>query len=481
MSNKKLNRQEIDKLKEEIKNRLLHKEDELYEEYEDISSEEMAEELLKFISEKELEDYLEEIHTVDVAESMEEIEDDKELIRIFNMLSLENQVEIIEDADEDLQKRIIELLDVEDVIELFTEMSPDDIVDILGYINIYKSKEILNKMKRSEANKIRELLGYEEDTAGGIMTTEYIAFKSNLKVKDVIIKIKDIAPRTEYIDTIFVLDDKKELIATAELRDLLIADDQMLLCDIMEENVISVYPEEDQEEIAKLVSKYGLKVVPVINNKRNLLGIITIDDIIEVIQEENTEDILRLGGLNQEEELDTELKYSILKRLPWLIINLFTAFIASFTVGLFSDTISQVVVLAAAMPIVSGMGGNVGTQSLAVTIRAIALGEVDSRDNYIISIKYIALGFLNGAILGIFAGIIVYILYTEIYLSLIIFLSMIGNSLIACLVGYLIPITLKKMKIDPAMASSVILTTITDVCGFFLFLGLATLFIDKLS
>ena len=168
------------------------------------------------------------------------------------------------------------------------------------------------------------------------------------------------------------------------------------------------------------------------------------------------------------------------KRLPWLLINLVTAFLASFTVGLFSKTIDTVVALAVAMPIVSGMGGNAGTQSLAVTIRSIALGEYYEDENFEVSIRYVFLGFLNGIVLGIICGIIIYFMFGNKYLSLIIFLSMIGNCIIASLVGYLIPIGLKAIKVDPAMASAVLLTTITDVCGFFLFLGLATIYLHKL-
>lgn len=166
--------------------------------------------------------------------------------------------------------------------------------------------------------------------------------------------------------------------------------------------------------------------------------------------------------------------------MPWLLINLLTAFLASFTVGLFQGTIDKVVALAVTMPIVSGMGGNAGTQALAVTIRSIALGEHDNRDNLGVSIKYIILGFINGLVIGIICGLIISVAFKNVYLGIVILLSMVGNCIIACLVGYLIPIGLKAIKIDPAMASAVLLTTVTDVCGFFLFLGLATMFVTKL-
>lgn len=474
----KLSKEEVEELKDEIKARLSANDEE--EEEEELTSEEIAEDIKHLNTEEELTEYLEEVHNVDIAESFEEIESDEELLRVFNLLSDENKAEILEEADEDLQKRILYLIPEDEVLEIFSYMSPDDIADILGYIGFTKSKSLLNQMKRSEANKLRELLGYADDSAGGIMTTQYIAFKKNLNIKEVMEKIKLIAPRTEYIETIFVLDLDGTVIGEADLRDILIADENTLLEDITNENILSVRPNDDQEEVARLVSRYGLKVVPVINKRKNLLGIITIDDVVDVIQEENTEDILKLAGAGDDESLSTNLSESMKKRLPWLLINLVTAFLASFTVGLFSKTIDTVVALAVAMPIVSGMGGNAGTQSLAVTIRSIALGEYYEDENFEVSIRYVFLGFLNGIVLGIICGIIIYFMFGNKYLSLIIFLSMIGNCIIASLVGYLIPIGLKAIKVDPAMASAVLLTTITDVCGFFLFLGLATIYLHKL-
>lgn len=469
--------EELEELKNEIKNRML--EDNEEEEEEEISPEEMAEEIQKIDSEEELEEYFEENHYVDIAASFEELEDD-ELLRVFELMSDEQKANIIEQADEDLQERIIDLISDEEAIDILAYMSPDDIVDILGYIDIQKSKSILTKMKRSQANKIRELLGYEEDSAGGIMTTQYIAFKETLEIKDVMEKIKVIAPKTEVIETIFVINEKKELVGEADLRDILISSNDTKLSEITNENVISVYAEEDQEDVARLVSKYDLKVVPVINHRKNLLGIITIDDIIDVIQEENTEDILKLGGVSEEEDIYSDFLTSVRQRLPWLIVNLGTAFLASFVIGIFSGTIEKVVVLSAVMSIVTGMGGNAGTQALSVTIRALALGEIDSKDTLKIVGKSLLVGAINGSVLGLFCGVILYIIYGNMYIGLIMFLAMMGNLIIACIIGFIVPITLKMLKIDPAMASAVLLTTATDVCGFLLFLSLATLFIDKL-
>lgn len=441
--------------------------------------EEITEEIVKIHTKHELENYLKENHFIDIAESFEEL-DDSELKRILNLMSDESKAKVIEQADEELQEKILELFSDEEIIQIFSYMSPDDITDILGYIDFQKRKSILDNMKRTEANKLRELLGYEEDSAGGIMTTRYIAFREELLIKDIMAKIKIIASKTEVIEKIFVLNNKRELIGEADLRDILISPDDMQLMEIKNENVISVFPDVDQEDVARMVSKYDLKVIPVVSRRNQILGIITIDDIIDVILEEGTEDILKLGGVSEEENVNSKLLISIRKRLPWLVVNLGTAFLASFVVGTFQGTISKAVILATAMPIVAGMGGNAGTQSLTVTIRGIALGELSMIDNHKMVVKQIFVGFINGAVLGFITGSIMFIVNKNIFLGLIIFLAMIGNLTIACLTGFLIPVTLKRLKIDPALASAVLLTTFTDVCGFFLFLGLAQIFIQKL-
>lgn len=484
---RKLSKDEMNNLKEKIKNRLnegnsyksIPFEDDEFQFNNDVNYDELTNEIINVNTEEEASEIIDDYHIVDIVDGIDDVEDDQDLMRFFRLLNVENQALVLEESDEELQLRIIELLDYDEIIDIFEYMSPDDIADILGELDFSTSKAILDRMKRSEANKLRELLGYAEDTAGGIMTTRFIAFKKNLNVKEVLEKIKIIAPKLEYIDTIFVLNDKRELIGEVELRDIIISNDTVKLEDLMDENIIYVNATDDQEKVAQLASRYSLKVIPVVNNKKNLLGIITIDDIIDVIQEENTEDIFKMSGITEEEAVDSPFKEIIQNRLPWLLINLITAFLASFTVGLFSQTIDKVVALAVVMPIVSGMGGNAGTQALTVTIRGIALDNLNDEKLKTI-LKYTFIGIFNGTVLGIICGGIIYVMYHNIYLSFIIFLAMIGNFIIACVVGYLIPILLKAMKIDPAMASAVILTTLTDVFGFLQFLGLATIFINKL-
>lgn len=428
---------------------------------------------------KEIDDIYEHVQPIDLAQEVEELEDNQ-LEYLCNHIDDEKLAEILEESDEDLQIDIIDCLDNKRILKLFNYIPKDTIVDILGQLPIGKRKQLLTLMKADDQKVIEQLLGYEEETAGGIMTTEYIALNSNNTMMSALKKIKEIGPKTEVIDTIFVLNNKKQLIGTADLRDILVSDDETTLEDIMDNQVISVSPETDQEEVSLLVSKYDLTTIPVVNKNKALLGIITVDDIIDVIQEEHTEDMLHMHGVNKEESIDSSLSESIRMRLPWLIVNLITAFLASFTVKAFESTIEQIVALSATMTIVTGMGGNAGSQTLSIMIRSIALGEVHFKDCLPALLKEIGLGAIDGFITGAITGIIVYFLYGNIYLGIIICIAMVGNLIVSGIFGFVIPVALKAMHLDPALASSIFLTTATDVLGFFIFLELANLFLPYL-
>ncbi len=418
-------------------------------------------------------------YSVDLGIVMEKFSD-AELLYLCELLTNEKVADILEHAEEILQIRLMRILDNHRIINLLHFMSKDNIVDILGDMPVKNRKEIIKLMQIGERTIIQELLGYAEDTAGGIMTTEYISVKQKLTVAGTLQKIKEIAPKTEEINTIFILNGVNQLVGTVALRDLLLAENNAVLADIMRDNVISVEPEADQEEVARLVSKYDLPVIPVLSNRKVLLGIITVDDIIDVIVEEHTEDMLRLGGVSKEENIASSLLDSVRMRLPWLIINLLTAFLAAFTVSMFESTISQVVALAVVMPIVAGMGGNAGTQTLSIVVRSIALGEIKWGNNRRLVIKEILLGVINGGVTGALTGILIYFMFGNVYLGWIIFAAMICNLVIAGFFGFLVPLILKALHADPAVASSIFITTATDVFGFFIFLGLAKLFLQYL-
>lgn len=421
----------------------------------------------------------EDVRIVDLAMEMSNYTEE-EIQEVCNQLNDEQLAKILEQCDEKVIREIIKSQDNTRILRVFSYMAKDDIVDILGIIDIGNAKDLIKLMKEGDQTEIRELLGYKEDSAGGIMTTEYISIYNSLTVAETIRKIKEIAPKTELIDTIFLMNKRKQLVGTVELRDLFIADENEKLTQIANNNFIYVEPETDQEEVALLASKYDLKVIPVLNKRKVMLGIITIDDIVDVMVEEQTEDVLQMGGVDKEERLDSTVWQSVKMRFPWLFINLITAFLAAMTVKAFESTIAQVVALSSIMSIVTGMGGNAGTQTISIIIRNIAMGKVKLKDTWKLLLKEFLLGVIDGAGIGLITGIVVYFMYGNIYLGLIIFIAMIENLIIAGIAGLLIPIVLHKLHFDPALSSSIFLTTATDVLGFFFFLSLAKLFLPLL-
>ena len=421
---------------------------------------------------KELDLALNDIKYVDLALQLSEYED-KDIQRICTLLDDDGFAKVLEESEVKVQKKLISFISNERAINIFTHMQKDDIVDILGELNTGRRKELINAMKKGDGDEISRLLGYKDDSAGGIMTTEYIALYNRLTISQAIKVIKEITPKTEYIDTIYVMNNNKKIVGVAELRNLLVADENLTMEDITNTNFIYV-------EVAHLVSKYDLNAIPVLNNRKMMLGIITIDDIVDVLVEEQTEDILKMGGVAKEETLDSTIFESIRMRLPWLLVNLITAFLAALTVKAFESTIAQVVALSATMSIVTGMGGNAGTQTVSIIIRNLAMGKVKFKEVGRLLLKEILLGLVNGAVVGIVTGVVVAAIYSNVFLGIIIFLAMIGNLIISGFFGLIIPIVLEKLKIDPALSSSIFLTTATDVLGFFLFLSLASLFLPKL-
>ena len=402
---------------------------------------------------------------------------DKNILELCSALTDEKIAMILEQTDENSTNRILTYLTDEKVIKIFSYMPKDDIVDILGWLPVGRAKKLIKSMKTGDQNDIETLLGYKEDCAGGLMTTEYISLYEKMTVGEALQKIKSISPKTELLDTLFITSDEKKLVGTVELRDVLINDEKVNLDNLIDREFKFVYPETDQEKVAQMASKYDLNVIPVINKNKALLGIITIDDIVDVMEEEQTEDILKMGGVAKEETLDTSLKESVKLRFPWLFINLLTAFLASLTIKAFESTISQVVALSAIMSIVTGMGGNAGTQTISIIIRNIAIGNVRLKNVWKLIVKEIFLGLIDGALIGLITGIVVALIYKNFYLGIIMLIAMIGNLVVAGISGIIVPITLDKLHIDPALSSSIFLTTATDVLGFFIFLSLAKLFL----
>ena len=419
------------------------------------------------------------IEPIDFAQMAEDF-DDSTLKRVLSLLSDENRAKIFEEAEDDFRLRMAKLTDNHSLLNTFEYMQKDDIVDLLGDFPTGRRKEVLDLMKKDDRQIITKLLNYPEDSAGGIMTTAYLSLNEKLTVSQGLQKIREIAPRTEVIETIYVTDAQHRLTGSLDLRELLSAAKTETIRSIMDPGVIYVTPEVDQEEVAKKVSRYDLNSIPVVNAKKQLLGIITVDDVIDVIIEEHDEDMLQMAGVSSEERLNTSLGQSIRFRLPWLLVNLATAFLASFTVKMFESTINKVVALSAIMTIVSGMGGNAGTQTMSVLVRELSHNKITTAEALKGFFKEILLGVIDGAANGVVTGVAVYFIYGNFYLGVIVLVAMIGNMIVAGVFGFLVPLILDKIHADPAVASSIFVTTATDVLGFFIFLGLATIFMPLL-
>lgn len=412
---------------------------------------------------------------IDFAQMAEDFDDDT-LKRVLSLLSDENRAKVFEEAEDDFRLRMAKLTDNKSLLNTFEHMQKDDIVDLLGDFPTGRRKEVLDLMKTDDRQIITKLLNYPEDSAGGIMTTAYLSLNENLTISQGLQKIREIAPRTEVIETIYVTDAQHRLTGSLDLRELLSTAKTETIRSIMDPGVIYVTPEVDQEEVAKKVSRYDLNSIPVVNAKKQLLGIITVDDVIDVIIEEHDEDMLQMAGVSSEERLNTSLGQSIRFRLPWLLVNLATAFLASFTVKMFESTINKVVALSAIMTIVSGMGGNAGTQTMSVLVRELSHNKITTAEAVKGFFKEILLGIIDGAVNGVVTGVAVYFIYGNFYLGVIVLVAMIGNMIVAGVFGFLVPLVLDKIHADPAVASSIFVTTATDVLGFFIFLGLATIF-----
>lgn len=415
---------------------------------------------------------------IDIAQEAEDLDDD-DLARLPDMLTDDELASLLEESEDDQRIWIAHMLNDRRLLLAFHYMQKDDIVDILGDFPIGRRKTVVNLMKTDDRKIITDLLKYPEDSAGGIMTTGYVALKQERTVGQGLERIREVGPKTEYIDTIYIINEKRQLVGCVGLRDLLSSRRDTYIRDIMDVHVISVTPETDQEEAARIVSRYDLKALPVVS-RGQILGIITIDDIIDVIVDEADEDILQMGGVNKEETLDTPMWESVKMRLPWLLINLLTAFLASAVVKAFENTISQVVALSAIMTIISGMGGNAGTQTMSIVVRHLSKEDIDNKQFWHDLGKELTVGLIDGAVNGAVTGIVVLLMYRNVFLFPIVLMSMTGNLLIAGFFGLLVPVLIHKFHADPAIASSIFLTTATDCLGFFIFLGLAQLFMPLL-
>ncbi|MBK5257966.1 MAG: magnesium transporter [Thermoanaerobaculia bacterium] len=380
---------------------------------------------------------------------------------------------LLELDDADL-KEIIASTDDATVAAICSSSASDDAADLLDALDDERRQSVLELLGATHGAKLESLLEGEEETAGSLMNTDYLALVEDLSVAEAIEAIREY-PRKESFFYVYCIDAEGHLVGVLSLRNLILADASVKLRDIMVQSVVRTHVDSAPEEVAQLVSKYDLLSVPVVDVQNRLVGVVTVDDVLDVIQEQAEEDLLHLAGVDASERVTTPARISFRMRFPWLAINLATAFLASWVVSRFEGTIRNWTALAVFMPIVAGMGGNAGTQTLTVFVRGLALGEVDWRSGFHPVIKQMFVGFANGVTNGGLTMLIVGFWTGDWVLAVILFCAMVFNLVIAGVAGGLVPLALERYGFDPAVASSIFVTTFTDVGGFFSFLGLATL------
>ena len=415
-----------------------------------------------------------EIHPADAADIIEHLsEGDREKLIKLNNFKIDPEVFV--EMNESVQKEIIKFLASDSIVSILKNLESDDAIKILENIDEKNKNTILSSLPPKDKFALLESLSYPEDSAARIMQREFTAIPSNWSVGQTIDYLREDKDLPEQFLEIFIVDNEFKPIGTVPSSKVLRTPREAKMNSIMSESQLLIPVDMDKEEVGNLFENYNLNSACVVDKNNKLVGMITSDDVLTVLKEEAEEDVLRLAGVGNEEITDGIFKKTK-RRFNWLLLNLFTAVMASIVIGFFQEDIEKVVALAVLMPIVASMGGNAGMQTLAVTIRTIATNEL-TKNNFTQNVlKEFSIGILNGLIFAAISAIIVQIWFNDATLSLIISISMVLNMIVAGLFGILVPVTLKKMNIDPAIASSVFVTTITDVIGFLSFLGIGAYF-----
>jgi magnesium transporter len=383
---------------------------------------------------------------------------------VFTHLDPGFAAELLKALPPDILKEIIEKLGPQQGAAIFVRL-PQEI-----------QTSFLQHLPEKNKIEIQELLTFPENSAGRMMSTDFLAFHADIHVEGAIHKIRSFVKKKLPISYIYVLDQENHLVGVMNMRDLILAQSDAPLSEIMIKNVFTVSGFMDREELAAKVSEKGYFAVPVVDSENRLLGVVKSGQLIEDVQEEATEDIQKMFGAGGNERVFSPVGFSLKKRLPWLFVNLMTAFLAAAVVGIFEDIIARITILAVFLPVVAGQGGNAGTQSLVVVIRGLVMREIPKNKVGQLIIKEAGIGVLNGISIGIVTALIAWFWHGNPFLGVVIGLAMIVNLFFAGLSGAIIPIAMKAVRLDPAQSSGIILTTVTDCVGNFSFLGFAVLF-----
>ena len=395
--------------------------------------------------------------------------------KLFDMITdVEQKGIMFSELEEDIFQDLIEDMPVEAIVEILESMSADDVADIVGRLPEGRSQDILDKMKKAESEEVEDLLRYDDDTAGGIMVPDFIALKEDVTAGEAIASLQKEHSDVEMAFYLYVVDEYGKLVGVSSLRQLVVVAPDTPLKEFMSTDVFSVQTDMDQEEVARIVARYDILAVPVVDDANRLVGVVTVDDVIDILRKEATEDILKMAGVGEEFVETKSILKSTRIRLPWLFASCIGGIFAFFIIGKFESSILKYAYLAAFIPVIMGMGGNIGTQSSTIVVRGLATGRLNVRDIWSVVLKELSIGVILGLVYGALIGSVAQLRYSMEALAISVALAVISSMSVAALVGSLVPMAFARINIDPAVATGPFVTTAIDIISVFFYFMIAT-------
>jgi magnesium transporter len=420
-------------------------------------------------------------HPADIADLIDALDEEKKK-KFFGLLQVETASDVIMEIDDISRELIVGDISQDKLTQIVDDMESDDATDLISELPQEQAQQILSDIDKEDSEEVQELLQYDEETAGGIMQLELVAVSQGLTVKDAIEQIRSRAHEVEDLHNVFIVDDHKKLVGVLPLRKLILASPDSPIAPIMDAATINVTPEVDQEEVAEIFRKYDIVSLPVVDHAGKLLGRIMVDDVVDVIEQEDSEDIMKMAGIPEEDLVYGSHIFAISRaRLPWLITNLFGGLLTGYLMWLFRIALHEILALVTFIPVITAMGGNIGIQSSSIMIRGFAVGRVDFNNLRRFLFNEIRIGFIMGIACGTLAGCAAILWHKDPLLGPIVALAMVTAITVASAMGTLIPAFFKKIRIDPAIASGPFVTTANDIVGIVIYLGIATLFLKYLA
>ena len=421
---------------------------------------------------------LHELHPADVAAVLESLPL-KERVLVWKLAAPEEDGDVLLEVSDSVRESLIETMDKAELVAAVEDMDADDLADLADDLPTHVVDEVLQTRDEEERAQVQAAMSYADNQVGAVMNFEIVSIRGDVACEVVLRYLRRFDSLPDHTDKIFVVDDNDILQGVLPIRKLLVSDPEELVENIMAKDVVKFRPEDDVEEAAAAFERYDLVTAPVVDENKKLIARLTVDEMVDVIREESEADMLSMAGLDEDEDLFAPVWDSVKNRWVWLAVNLVTAFISSRVIGVFEGSIAQIVALATLMPIVAGIGGNSGNQTITMIVRSLANSQISNAQAMRLLKKELCVGLVNGLIWGSVMGLVSFILYHNVGIGLVMVAAMTLNLLLAAFLGVMIPVCLEKWGKDPARGSSVLITAFTDSGGFLIFLGLATMFLLK--